>query len=84
MCLLADLCRGRTVASDTGFGRTPDIGLRLTGLRLPLVSFDQDRLRFAGKLVAHAVEATARGLTSGRTENEIAGELSHRIMKHGG
>jgi Xaa-Pro aminopeptidase len=32
--------------------------------------------------VSHAVEATARNLTPGRTEAEIAGEIAHRLMKH--
>lgn len=80
--LIDDLCRGRRVASDTGYGNTNDVSLHLTGLRLPLTELECGRMRRLGKLVAHAVEATARTLTPGRTEAEIAGEVAHRLMKH--
>ena len=81
--MLADLCRGRRVASDSPFNGTTDVGMRLLGMRLPLSDFDAGRMREGGKLLTRAVEATARGLTKGRTEAEIAGELSHRLFKHG-
>ena len=81
--MVADLCRGRRVASDSGFSGTTDVSPRLLEMRLPLSDFDTARLREAGKLLTHAIEATARGLTVGRTEAEIAGELSHRLFKHG-
>ncbi len=81
--MVADLCRGRRVASDSGFSGTTDVSPRLLEMRLPLSDFDTARIRDAGKLLTHAIEATARGLTVGRTEAEIAGELSHRLFKHG-
>ncbi len=81
--MLSDLCRGRRVASDTGFNGTMDIGLRLLGLRLPLSDYDKTRMRAGAKLLTRAIEATARGLVKGRTEAEIAGEVSHRLFKRG-
>jgi len=81
--MLADLCRGRRVASDSGFPGTLEVGPRLLGLRLPLSEYDRARIRTGGRLLARAVEATARSLVSGRTEAEIAGEVSHRLFKHG-
>ena len=81
--MLADLCRGRRVASDSPFNGTTDVSMPLLGMRLPLSDFDTARMREGSKLLTHAVEATARGLTKGRTEAEIAGELSHRLFKHG-
>lgn len=81
--MLSDLCRGRRVASDSGFPGTAELGLRLLGLRLPLSDYDQARMRDAARLLTHAVEATARGMKAGRTEAEIAGEVSHRLFKHG-
>jgi Xaa-Pro aminopeptidase len=81
--MLADLCRGRRVASDTGFPGTTDVGQRLLGLRLPLSEYEKTRLRGAARLLTHAIEATARGMVRGRTEAEIAGEVSHRLFKHG-
>jgi Xaa-Pro dipeptidase len=81
--MLADLCRGRRVASDIPFNGTTDVAPRLLEMRLPLSEYDHTRLRNAGKLLTHAIEATARGFTPGRTEAEFAGELSHRLFKHG-
>ena len=66
--MVSDLCRGRRVASDTGTNDTDDVSLMLLGMRLPLSGFDTERLREAGRFVTHAVEATARALTRGRTE----------------
>lgn len=80
--LLSDLCRGRNVASDVPFAPTTDVGPRMFDMRVPLGHYEVDRLRQAGRLVAHAVEATLRGLTKDRTEAEIAGEISHRLIKH--
>jgi Xaa-Pro aminopeptidase len=79
--LVEDLCRGRVVASDSGFGRTHDVSMHLTGMRLPLTVLECERLRELGKHVAHAVEATARNCTRGQTEAEVAGELAHRLVK---
>lgn len=79
---LKDLCRGRTVVSDTGFGSSRDVSDELGPMRRVLSPFECQRLRQLGRIVAHAVEATARGCTQGRTEAEIAGEVAHRLMKH--
>lgn len=80
--LISDLCRGRRVASDLPFGSTTDVGPRLLEMRLPLEAYDIAKLRMAGRLVAHAVEATLRNMEFGRTEAEIAGEVAHRLMRH--
>lgn len=79
--LIEDLCRGRTVASDTGTTGTEDASVHLTHLRLPLTGLDRDRTRVVGRLVTHAVEATARHLAQGQSEAEIAGEVAHRLVK---
>ena len=39
------------------------------------------RQKLLARMVAHAVEATARSCRPGRTEAELAGELAHRLMK---
>ncbi len=80
--LLEDLCRGRTVASDTGILRTFDISAQLHNMRIPLSSIECERLRDLGKKLAHAVEATARNFSYDQTEAEIAGQVSHRLIKH--
>lgn len=81
--LLADLCRGRNVLSDRAQG-SPGVAVEdLSAVRLPLTPHAWNQLRDGGRILAHAVESTARGITRGRTEAEIAGELSHRLIKHG-
>ena len=80
--LIKDLCRGRNVASDSGFGRTRNVASELIGLRQPLSFLECERLRELGLHVAHAVEATARQFEHGETEAEIAGQLAHRLMRH--
>lgn len=80
--LLSDLCRGRAVASDAPFERCTDGSFMLGGLRLPLSKYEIRQLREAGQLVAHAVEATARTLSRGEQESEIAGQVAHRMLRH--
>lgn len=81
--MIGDLCRGRRVASDTGTQETDDASMPLLGMRLPLTDYDFELLRYAGKQLTHAIEATARNFSRGRSEAEIAGEVSHRLIKHG-
>ena len=80
--LVDDVCRGRTVASDTGYGDTRDMSALLSKWRMTLEAVECDRLRELGRIVTHAVEATARTIEPGQTEAEIAGQLAHRLIKH--
>lgn len=79
--LVEDLCRGRNVASDSGFDRTRNVSAELASLRQPLNSLECERLRELGTQVAHAVEATARQFQQGESETEIAGQLAHRLLR---
>ncbi|MFI4849991.1 MAG: M24 family metallopeptidase [Gimesia chilikensis] len=81
--LVRDLCKGRNVASDTGVEGTLNLSDELRTLRFPFTELEGERIRELGKLVSHAVEATARRVERGNTEQEIAGCLSHRLLKHG-
>ena len=81
--LIEDLCRSRRVASDTGFRQTDNVSAQLSKLRTPLTEYERERIRDLGRMVAHAVEATARTFAHGQTEAEIAGQLSHRLIKAG-
>jgi len=79
--LVDDLCRGRRVISDSGFpgtARTPD---RIAAIRLPLTRLEVRRLRRLSRVATHAVEATAHKVRRGMTEAEVAGEVSHRLIK---
>ena len=80
--LFEDLCRGRSVCSDTGFNGTDKAADDLTGLRIPFTSVECRRLRELGPQLAHAVEATGRNCEVGQTEAEIAGEVAHRLIRH--
>lgn len=80
--ILTDLCRGRQVGSDRCFPRTKNLSEAIRELRTPLTPLECQRIRTLGRNVVHAVEATARALKAGRTESEIAGEISHRLIKH--
>ena len=79
--LIEDLCRGRKVASDSGFERTTDVSVQLKGMRTRLTNYDCKRMREIGELVTHAVEATARNLQHRESEAEIAGQLAHRLIR---
>ncbi|MBX3439625.1 MAG: M24 family metallopeptidase [Planctomycetaceae bacterium] len=81
--LFEDLCRGRRVASDSGGFGAADAERQLARLRTPLSTFDWPLLRSVGRAVTHAVEATARTFEQGESEAEVAGQLSHRLLKHG-
>jgi Xaa-Pro aminopeptidase len=81
--LLSDLCRGRAVGCDFPFERCVDVSVHLGGMRLPLSRLEIRNLRETGALVAHAVEATSRTLERGETEAEIAGQIAHRMLRHG-
>ncbi len=80
--LLTDLCRGRNVASDSGVCGTPNVDDLLLPLRTSFSDYDRQALRTLGRLVTHAVEATARTFEQFSTEAEVAGQLAHRLLRH--
>jgi Xaa-Pro aminopeptidase len=81
--LIEDICRGRKVASDTGVCGTTNELDKLRRLRINLTELERQRYRELGRAVSHAVEATCRNARPGETEHELAGELSHRLIRHG-
>jgi len=81
--MLADLVFGRKVAADQPFRDCKHVGMFFAAERRKLSSYEVDRLTELGKTVAHAVEAAARNFAWGDTEEEIAGQLAHRLLRHG-
>ena len=81
--LLASVATGRKIAADRPFPNIPMANDRLRPLLRELSGFEQARYRDLGKSVAHAVEATARNLARGQTEEEIAGQVGHRLLHRG-
>jgi hypothetical protein len=81
--LLMNVTTGRKVASDRPFPNMPQLSERLRPLLRILSPFEQDEYRELGKIVAHAVEATARNFARGQSEEEVAGQLGHRLLHRG-
>jgi Xaa-Pro aminopeptidase len=81
--LLNDLCQGRTLACDLPFGSARDVSSSLRLLRRTLTVFEQACLHALGQIVSHALEATCRTMSSGASEREIAGQISHRLLHRG-
>jgi Xaa-Pro aminopeptidase len=80
---LADLSQGKALACDRPFADGKVVGEPLARWRRTLSPYEQTGLRALGQIVGHAVEATCRTLTVGQTEQEIAGQLSHRLYHRG-
>lgn len=76
------LCGGLKVASDGHWPGLEHQGPRLARLRIDLTRLERVRYREVGRAISHAVEATCRSVVSGVGEAEVAGELSHRLLKH--
>ena len=81
--LLKDLCRGRHTASDIEFPGSDFVEPELAKLRRSLSEYDRVQYRQLAGMVAHAVEAVARTCEPGQTEEEVAGQIAHRLMRRG-
>lgn len=81
--LLGELVVGKKVATDRPFPGMPQLADRLRAEVRPLYPSDRADLLHLGNVVAHALEATARGMSRGDTEQELAGQLAHRTLRHG-
>ncbi len=79
--LIADLCRGRRVLTDVPIPEALAAPDRIASLRQPLTELDVSRLRQLARVVTYAVEATAARVRRGMKESEIAGEVSHRLIR---
>lgn len=80
---LIDICFRRKVACDRPFRDCKQIGTFLHQERCSLSRYEESQLRSLGEILVHALEATARNMSPGETEAEIAGHLSHRLLRHG-
>ena len=81
--LLFNITLGRKIAADRPFPNVPMANDKLRPLLRVLSAYERDRYRELGAAVAHAVEAVARTLERGETEEEIAGQLGYRLLHHG-
>ena len=81
--LLGELVSDKKVATDRPFPSMPLINDRLRPELRTLMPADAARYRELGRLVAHALEATARKMERGETERDVAGALAHRLFHRG-
>ncbi len=81
--LLYNITAGRKVAADQPFPNVPMVNDRLRPLLRVLSTYEQEQYRDLGRAVANAVEATARTILRGDTEEEVAGQLGHRLLRRG-
>ena len=81
--LLMNVTTGRKVLGDRPFPNMPLINDKLRPLLRVLSPYEQAEYRHLGRVVAHAVEATARNFARGQTEAEVAGQLGHRLLHRG-
>lgn len=81
--LLVDIVQNRKMACDKVLASSTPLGPTFRRIRLALTPPERKRLKALGGVVAHALEATCRNLQSGLSEQEVAGEAAHRLIKHG-
>jgi hypothetical protein len=81
--LLADLTQGRKLASDEPYDQCQPIGDALARLRRTLSPYELACYRVLGESLAHTIEAAGRTMLREETEREVAGQLAHRLMRHG-
>ena len=81
--LVGELMAHKKMAVDRPY---PGLAILTDRIRAELRQFTaHDRTQYAdlGRHVAHALEATARAVGPGETEQEVAGHLAHRLFRHG-
>lgn len=81
--LLMSITAGKKLAADRPFPGTQSVAERLRPLVRVLSDIEREDYRALGARVAHAVEATARTIQPGMTEEEIAGHVGHRLLHRG-
>src|SRR5205085_1470403 len=59
------------------------LGEQVHKLRMVVSDYELGIYHRVGQVLSHALEATCRTVQPKQTEQEIAGHLAHRVMKHG-
>lgn len=81
--LLYNVTFGRTVAADRPYPNIPMVNEHLRPWLRALSPYERERYRALAADVTKAVEATARTIRPGDTEEEVAGQLGHRLLHRG-
>src|SRR5947209_8757811 len=83
--LLADVLQvqGKKFACDQPFDQCQPLGAELARLRRTLSPYEIACYRALGETLSHALEATGRTVNRDETEREVAGQVAHRLLRHG-
>ena len=81
--LIGELMAGKRVAVDRPYPGQPLLTEQLRPFLRRLSAYDRERFLALGKVLTHALEATARSVHAGEAEQEVAGHLAHRLYRHG-
>lgn len=79
--MVNELCLERKVVADRLHPAVTVRRIELLHLRRGLSTYDAERFRSLARSLSEAVEATCRSIQPGMTELEIAGQLSHRLIR---
>ncbi|MEW5721366.1 MAG: M24 family metallopeptidase, partial [Chloroflexota bacterium] len=80
---LARLTRGMRVGVDSPMPGALDLSDDLMRLRIMLTPEERERLRVLGRLCTEAIEATARAMQPGQTEQTISARLAYEAELRG-
>ncbi len=81
--LIGSLTAGKAMAADRSYPHMTPILESLRPFLRSLTAHERDEFHKLGRVLAHALEATARAVRPGDTEEEIAGQVGHRLLRHG-
>ena len=81
--LLMSVTAGKKIAADRPFPGTQQLAEKLRPLVRVLTPAELEDYRALGARVAHAVEAAGRTVQPGMTEEEVAGQVGHRLLHRG-
>jgi Xaa-Pro aminopeptidase len=81
--MLDHLCRLRPFACDRPMDAAPLVAEQLRQRRLALTACEAEKFLELGRTVSHALEAACRSVAVGQTEQEVAGQVAHRLTHRG-
>jgi Xaa-Pro dipeptidase len=81
--LLADVIQRNKTASDEPYDQCQQLSEPLALVRRALTPYEVACFRALGESLSRALEATGRTILREETEREVAGQIGHRLMRHG-
>jgi hypothetical protein len=81
--LVADVIQRNKTACDEPYEQCQPLAEPLARLRRSLSPYEVACQRALGELLSRALEATGRTMMREETEREVAGQIGHRLLRHG-